>query len=479
MNRRRFLHAAAAGTAIVAGGGIPALSSCGDAPTGPTGASRTPLPAGTTMGGAGMLIAAPGSASIETGRSVPAWLYNGALPGPTIRMRRGEGASLRLVNQLPDPTIVHWHGLVVPDDADGHPRDTIAPGSSYQYDFPIVQRAGTFWYHPHAHHSTAGQVQRGLAGFFIIEDDEESALHLPQGEHEVLLLLQDRDENAALSYTYAPSAADLTSGILRNVPFGNGVQRPTLAVDGGCYRLRILNASHSRIYRLALDTGTPLTVIGNDGGLLPSAIESESVYLGVGERLDLLVDFSQLRAGNRVMLQSLPFMLAGDLAVRYPQGIALDLLEFVGTGEAGPISPPLPPTLSSVVDLSPTVPGERTFVFTSGAGDAHQINGLSFAMDRVDERIPLGQVERWIFQNDSTLPHPVHLHGTHFQVVARSDGRNRVYPYERGWKDTVLVMPAESVEVLVQFTTYRGLYLLHCHNLQHEDAGMMLNVEVF
>ncbi|MEO8227457.1 MAG: multicopper oxidase domain-containing protein, partial [Gemmatimonadota bacterium] len=108
----------------------------------------------------------------------------------------------------------------------------------------------------------------------------------------------------------------------------------------------------------------------------------------------------------------------------------------------------------------------------------HRINGLSFDMDRVDVQVPFGQVERWTFRNESVHPHPVHMHGTHFQVMTRLGGRGTVYPYERGWKDTVLVMPLETVEVLIQFNAYRGLFLLHCHNLEHEDLGMMLNVEV-
>ena len=154
----------------------------------------------------------------------------------------------------------------------------------------------------------------------------------------------------------------------------------------------------------------------------------------------------------------------------------MDLLELVRTGDGGANDPPLPAVLSSVPGLGPAV-AEREFVFRS-TEDMHQINGRSFEMNRVDEQIPFGQVEQWVFSNDSTLPHPVHLHGSHFQVVSRSGGRNLVLPYEAGWKDTVLVMPLETVGVLVRFDRYRGIYLLHCHNLQHEDMGMMLNVEV-
>jgi FtsP/CotA-like multicopper oxidase with cupredoxin domain len=482
LTRRRFLHVAAAGAAAVASGGIAALSSCDNPATGPDSGDsiRSPLAMPATLSAvAASLVAAPRAARIGGLQSSSTWLFNGLLPGPTILARQGDQAHIHLLNHLPEPSIVHWHGVLVPEQADGHPRYAIDPGASLDYDFPIVQRAGTFWYHPHAHHLTAGQIHRGLAGFFIIGDDEEDALRLPAGPREILLLLQDRQGNAAAAFSYDPTTADLRSGMLRDVPFGNGTRLPTLQVSGQRYRFRVLNASHARVYRLGLDNGAGLSVIGNDGGLLPSPTEVESVFLGVGERIDFLVDFAAFPIGTRIMLKSLPFSLPLTSGDRYPQGLEMDLLELVRTGGSGASDPPLPSILSNVARLSPTGAADREFVFRStDQGDMHQINGRTFDMNRVDEQIPLGQVERWRFFNDSALPHPVHLHGTHFQVESRSGGRNLVFPYEAGWKDTVLVMPLETVAVLVRFDRYRGIFPLHCHNLQHEDMGMMLNVEV-
>ena len=479
LSRRRFLHIAAAGAAALAGGSVAALSSC-DPATGPGNGERIRSPLvmpATLSAAAASLAAAPGTASIADHESSSAWLFNGLLPGPTIRARQGEQAHIHLLNHLPEPTIVHWHGVLVPALADGHPRYAIDPEASLDYEFPIVQRAGTFWYHPHAHHLTAGQIHRGLAGFFIIADEEEDALGLPSGPREILLLLQDREASSAAAFNYAPTSADLHTGMLRDVPFGNGVRLPTLEVSGQRYRFRVLNASQARVYLLALDNGASLSVIGNDGGLLPSATEVESVFLGVGERIDFLIDFAACPAGTRIMLKSLPFSLPSGPDGQYPQGLEMNLLELVCTGGGGANDPPLPAVLSSVPRLAAAGAPEREFVFRS-TEDMHLINGRSFEMNRVDEQIPLGQVERWLFSNDSALPHPVHLHGSHFQVVSRSGGRNQVFPYEAGWKDTVLVMPLETVGVLVQFDRYRGIYPLHCHNLQHEDMGMMLNVEV-
>ena len=481
LSRRRFLHLTAAGAAALASGSVTALSSCDDSPTSPEDGERArpPLPVPAMLAAAAAsLVAATGTARVA-GHESPAWLFNRLLPGPTIVARHGEQAHIRLSNRLPDPTIVHWHGVLVPAHADGHPRYAIGPGASFDYEFPIVQRAGTFWYHPHAHHRTAGQIHRGLAGFFLIGDNEEDALQLPSGPREILLLLQDREGEAPAAFSYAPTTADLQSGMLREVPFGNGVRRPALQVSGQRYRFRVLNASQARVFLLGLDSGARLSVIGNDGGLLPSAVEVESVFLGVGERIDFLIDFAAYPAGTRIMLKSLRFALPVAADDRFPQGLEMDLLELVRTAAAGPSEPPLPAVLSTVPRLIPAGAPDRTFVFRSTDQEhMHQINGLAFDMNRVDEQIPLDQVERWLFTNDSALPHPVHLHGTHFQVESRSGGRNQVFSYEAGWKDTVLVMPLETVAVLVQFDRYRGIFPLHCHNLQHEDMGMMLNVEV-
>ncbi|HEY0673859.1 MAG TPA: multicopper oxidase domain-containing protein [Longimicrobiales bacterium] len=482
LDRRSFLRLAASGLAAGAAGASITLVSCDDTPVdvgrhdGRRAALRPPpdMPVGSAT-----LIAAPGASSIGSTELYAAWLFNGQLPGTTLRARRGDDARIRLLNQLPEETIVHWHGLIVPELADGHPRNAIQPGAHYDYAFPIIQRAGTYWYHTHAHHRTAGQIQRGLAGFFIVSDEQEDALDLPRGEREVLLMLQDRSSDAANPFDYAPSGTDHLTGLLGDTPFGNGIRLPRLDVSANRYRLRVLNASHARVYRLALSNDLPLIIVGNDGGLLSAPVECSSVFLGVGERVDMLIDLAPLAVGQSIMLSSLPFdtPTAGE---RFPQGMPLDLLELVIAQPSDGRDGMVPAMLSN-----PGVPDEgavaatRDFVLSSRSNGAdHLINGMPFDMTRVDERIELGVTERWRFHNDSSLPHPVHLHGTPFRIMARSGGRNVVYPYEAGWKDTTLVMPLETVEVLVRFENYRGVFPLHCHNLQHEDMGMMMNVEV-
>jgi len=160
------------------------------------------------------------------------------------------------------------------------------------------------------------------------------------------------------------------------------------------------------------------------------------------------------------------------------QGAAMDLVEFVVVDSRVETAPDLPPRLSTIprrhVDAQTP---RRTFRFNSMMMN-HTINGRQFDMERVDERIPLGQTEIWTLINESALPHPVHIHAGQFQVLSRDGGRGRVMPWEAGLKDTVLLFPGERVELAVGFDDHPGVFLLHCHNLEHEDMGMMLNFEV-
>lgn len=473
MTRRRFVETVAA-----LAGTLPILGSCfheAVLPRAPAGMRLLPRPA--EAGPGGVLRAAGGMPGAATGAS-GAWTLNGALPSPTIRVRRGERFTCRFENGLPEPSILHWHGMLVPPEADGHPRYAVGPGAAYAYAFQVNQRAGTHWYHPHAHHRTAAQIHHGIAGFLIVSDEDEDRLQLPQGEQEILLMLQDRDASPAAAYVYAPTAVDLREGHLRGTAYGNGVPAPGLELPPGRYRLRILNASQARVYRLALSHGLPLVIIGNDGGLLPSAVSVDSAYLGIGERLDCLIDLGAIPDRDDLVLRSLPFSDVPSGLGAHPQGIPMDLLTIRRHGKVPMREGTLPLELSRVESLG-TPAMTRIFTFSSAGGEAaHWIAGRHFEMDRIDVHVPLGQVERWEFINDSDIPHPVHVHGCHFQVVERRGGRGQVYPYEGGWKDTVLVMPWETVAVHIRFDAHPGLFLMHCHNLQHEDQGMMLNIEV-
>ena len=235
--------------------------------------------------------------------------------GPIIRTRTGQKVRIRFTNDIADKTIVHWHGLHVPADMDGHPRLVIPSGETYVYEFEVRNRAGTYWYHPHPHGMTGPQVYGGLAGLFLVSDDEEKAAGLPAGEYDIPLVIQDRafDNRNQLIYLSGHRMEQMT-GFLGDWILVNGHPDFILPVATRAYRLRLLNGSNSRIYKLAWQDGSPLTVIGTDGGLLETPVQRGYVMLGPGERIELWVDFSRYPVGSETALISLPFdggMLGG------------------------------------------------------------------------------------------------------------------------------------------------------------------------
>ena len=363
------------------------------------------------------------------------------------------------MNQLDEPTITHWHGLVVNFPNDGGPLLAIGPGQSYDYNFQIKQRAGLNFYHPHPHMLTGKQVCLGLAGAFVIRDAEEDALNLPAAPYEVPLVIRDASFDNQGNLAYNPT----TSGFNGKFPLVNGTLKPQLKVDRGVYRFRVLNGANARVFRLALSNNALFTVIGNDGGLLRAPVKVSPIELGMGERLDLLVDFSALAAGQTVTLRC--------LAARW------DLVQFVGTGAPG-VSYSPPATLSTIATLVGPSQPTRTFTFDGMS----RINGLEYDMYRIDFRVPFGVTERWRFKTGGNAPHPVHVHGASFQVVGRTGGRAKLFPWEAGWKDTVFLSDKETVDVLIRFDGYRGeydgQYVMHCHQLEHEGMGMMTNFKV-
>jgi blue copper oxidase len=473
LNRRDFMRVALSTGGVALGA---TLAACSDdphaghaSPTGPAEAkggprARNPLRIPDVVSPAGLtLVCQPGTAALGGGASTSAWMYNGQFPGPTLQIRRGSSAGIQLVNNLPQETITHWHGMLVDHENDGHPHSARPPGGSYAYAFAVDQRACLNWYHPHPHGRTGEQVYRGLAGAFIVRDGWDTgaagnALGLPFGRYEVPLLLRDAtfDSSGNLSFS------SKSSGFFGKTPLVNGTLDPVLEVDRAVYRLRILNGCNARVLRLALSSGEAMVLIGNDGGLLRGpAISVPEITVSPGERLDVLVDLRSLEAGRTVMLRCL--------------STGWDFLQFAGTGAAaGPGEGTIPEgQLSWTPPLADPVV-TRHFSFDGMT----RINGRVYDMERIDFQVPFGQTERWVFRTNGNGPHPVHVHGAYFQVESRSGGRGRRFPWERGWKDTVLVNDKETVEVLIRFTAHRGLYVIHCHQLAHEDNGMMANFEV-
>ena len=463
VNRRLLLQGAVGAGGLVALGGLGAARSMVSAAAPPVKGSLNklfiPLPAHATT----ELTAAPGLTDLGGGSMGRALLYNGHLPGPTFVVPKGQLVSVPFTNGLDAPTTVHWHGLIVPTAADGQPHDAIVPKSSYLYQFTVNQRAGMSWYHPHPHLATASQVAYGLAGGFIIRDDVEDALNLPSDPYEVPLVIRDANVDKAGNLSYNGKA----SGFTGSIPLVNGTRDAQLEVDQTWYRFRILIGSNSRLFNLTLSSGA-FRLIGNDGGLLPTAVDVAAIELSPGERVDVLVDCTGIGAGETVNLVDTNsgwtlLRLTGTGALNAPTSVG----RIPADGDALCVDIP---TLVAPADVT-----RRTFSFDGMT----RINGLVYDMDRISFEVPENTVEEWVFRTNGNAPHPVHIHGASFQVVSRTGGRRTLFEWEAGWKDTVLLHDRETVTVRIRFDGgHRGRYLMHCHKLEHEDAGMMLNFMV-
>ncbi len=436
-------------------------------------AGGNPLRLPSTIKG-GIISAAVGAESVWADRMTSVWTLGGSYPAPTIRLKRGDRFQATLINSLEGPTNIHWHGLFVPPDMDGHPMDVVAPGASKNYDFVVDQRAGIYWYHPHPDMETGRQVFMGMAGFFIVEDDEERKLGLPNGEYEVPLVIQDRRERSDRVFDYTLMMPDMMAGLLGDTILANGTAQAELEVASTLYRFRLLNGSNARVYKLALSDGAMMHVIGTDGGLLDQAYPVKSFFLAPGERVDVLLDLSSYKVGDTVRLLAENFDGAIDWTM---QGWGGDILTIKVARAGTPMG--VPTTLVPLERLDPaTAVTTRRFelkmIIPMPVTGMHTINGRVFEGERIDETVMAGDVEIWEFVNTSDEPHPVHIHNAMFQIIDR-DGKAPDSPKDFGWKDTVIAWGGQTVRVVVRFGSHDGVYIMHCHNLEHEDDGMMMN----
>lgn len=520
INRRSLL--AGGGITLAAGIiGLPALAGWrGQTSTGTSLTSRIPLPEpfvwplrippvlspvrSTANADHYEIIQRIDRAELIPGWESEVWTYGGSFPGPTILSERNRRVIVSHNNELPVPTVVHLHGGVTPPEHDGYPTDLLVPDedwlhrqsrshdhedhggneriSTRVYEYPNEQRAATLWYHDHRMDFTAPAVWKGLAGLHLITDEEERALDLPDGNRDVPLAIMDRvfDQDGQLFYpsvdptlTHTPGVTPPhEAGVLGDVILVNGRSWPYHAVDTALYRFRILNASNARRYRLKFevegnDEDLPITQIGADQGLLPRAITHDHLTLASAERFDVLVDFRGLEPGSHVRLVNELGEGLTRLVMRF------DVIRSVYDGRA------IPERLSTSFEHLREEDAIRTrrMVFRSeaiGGGHGWATNGQPFSPDTTHATIPLGATEIWELTAD--LHHPVHLHLAPFQVLGR--GTSGPGQFDHGWKDTIDLRPAERARIIVRFDGYRGRYVFHCHNLEHEDMMMMANFDV-
>ena len=403
---------------------------------------------------------------ILPGLTTEIWAYNGRTPGSTILQRQDRQSIVRFINNLDTPTSVHLHGMASLPQYDGYPEDLIAPGYYKDYIYPN-SRAATLWYHDHAIHNTARNVYMGLAGMYIVQDKLELDLPLPKGKYDVPLIIQDKifASNGSLIFDH-----DNHNGLMGDVILVNGTPWPKMEVTKRKYRFRVLNASTSRAYKLALSNGDDLIVIGSDGGLLGAPVRTKDLRLGMAERYEFIIDFSKYDIGTKIILQNLGLRNNKDYDGT-SQVMRFDVVtqEFDESSIPDTLRPFSPILRSAAVR-------ERRWTFEH-RDDMWKINGNTWNKNRVDANPGLEEIEIWNFiTNGRDWFHPVHVHLVDFQILERN--RQPPLPYERGWKDVVYSGEDDNIQVIAQFKPHRGKYIIHCHNTVHEDHDMMTQFQV-
>ncbi len=473
------------------------------------------------------------------------WGYDGILPGPTFVERYGVPVVVRISNELPanamgygSPEITtHLHNLHCGSESDGFTGDyysatkfgptLTAPGGYKDHHYPNCyagyddtryhatngdprEALGTLWYHDHRLDFTSPNVYRGLAGFYLLFDDIDSgdendpnrydpsrnppdltrrALCLPSGvgKYDIPLLFSDKQFDSSGYLVFDQFA---TKGILGNKFCVNGKIQPKLAVERRKYRFRLLDGGPSRFYEFYLvkdGLNQSFTYIANDGNLLPAPLTTSKVQLGVAERADIVIDFSQYAMGTKLYLVNRLVQVDGrgpedaTVNIRGADGLlttaGTQIMRFdVGDLPAKPDMSQVPAKLRELplINLSEVVK-TRTFRFDK-LNEVWTVNGKIFDVDSPVASPRRGTAEIWVLRGNGNWHHPVHIHFEEGRILTRN-GRQPP-PHEQGRKDVYVLEPGEEVRVFIRFRDFLGKYMMHCHNLTHEDHAMMIRFDI-
>jgi FtsP/CotA-like multicopper oxidase with cupredoxin domain len=427
------------------------------------------------------------------GTQTEIWGYNGITPGPTIRQstnpQQPRRSVVRVINQLgqdtanaPINTVMHLHGMSSLPQYDGYTTDYVPPAHYKNYVY-TNDRVATLWYHDHTMDLTARNVAMGMLGLYIVDDnDTQKNSSLPTGDYDIPLIIQAK--------RFAQNGDILLNTSNRQDAYGelllvNGVPLPRLEVANRKYRFRILNASATRHLLLALSQNSTalspnetLTVIGSDSGLLSQPVNlttpDAALPVAIAERYEVIIDFSQYAIGQQVYLHNI--IQGNDFsgtvrsdAVFYPF-IRFDVVHEANDDAA------IPEQLVTIEPLpihtnTPT----RTFTFGRNSNGKWTINDQVWDQNRIDANPKLGDIEIWTFINlDRGRVHPVHLHSVDAQLLDRNGAPPQ--GFERGWKDVFILGEQETIRVAIRFrgeSEFNGRFMMHCHQLVHEDNGMM------
>lgn len=413
--------------------------------------------------------------------------FNGGYLGPTIRASTGDKIRMNVTNNLDTATTVHWHGMHLPPAMDGGPHQVINAGANWQPYWTIENEASTMWYHSHLMGKTGEQVYQGMAGMFIVDDQNSSSLNLPRdyGVDDLPIIVQDRKFDQNNQLVYQPENSDILghTGMLGDKILVNGTYAPYANVPAKQIRLRVLNGSNARRYDFGFSDNRQFYQIASDGGLLASPVARTRMTLAPGERAEIVVDLT----GVTKPVTLISYALHEDVTVlRFVRNLlranrdenqVFKIMELRPQATAA-ISTPLPQKLNTIEKLTPDMAVKtREFILDPGS---QTINGKKMDAKRVDEVVHSGDVEIWEVSNRSGTYHPFHIHAVQFQILSREDGivgpRKPPEPYEQGWKDTVLIPNGQTVRLIMRFPEFsdpHNPYMYHCHILEHEDMGMM------
>jgi FtsP/CotA-like multicopper oxidase with cupredoxin domain len=418
------------------------------------------------------------------------WLYNGSTPGPEVRVKQGERVRVHFINELDEPTSIHWHGIRIDnamDGVSGLTQEPVPPSGTFDYDF-VAPDAGTFWYH--AHNKSWSQVARGLYGPLIVEESDPAF----DSNHDLTLMIDDwrLGNDGALHLDSMGAFMDWShGGRLGNWLTVNGTSQPEFKLNADeNYRLRLINASNARMIQIS-PVAINALVLGYDGFVFEGPAEPDNEYLSLApaQRVDLLVNRP---SGGKAELND-----AGDFALQELSGQeALSLAKFSfsnskTTGQQSDIK--LIPNRIKAPDLGNAV--DVPLIMTGGAmgrmgtvsyqgkplgradvmrtKQAWAFNGVANLADEPLFRVERGQTVVLKTGNKTGWIHGMHVHGHHFKILSR---QREELPANH-WRDTFIIDGDETVEIAF-VADNPGKWLLHCHMLEHAAAGMQTWFEV-
>ena len=418
-------------------------------------------------------------------QTITGGINNSQFWGPTIFVNKGDTVHMNVLNKLNDSTTIHWHGMHLPAVMDGGPHQVIPPGTLWQPYWKVTNNAATYWYHPHLHEMTLEHLSKGIGGFIIVKDAEESALALPRtyGIDDIPLMLTSRRYNNANQF------------VVQNVAYGdyllvNGTRDPEITLPKQIVRLRILNAEIERAYNFGFSDNRKFYIIANDGGLLDKPVQVSKLLVAVGERYEILVDLSNDNVGSSINLMSYnanqPFGFpGGEPAAQGNFGSLLNNKDFnclrinIGQSTNSPITS-IPTSLISNQFINTSDATVSRSINVKGGVPGNPIpfnfNDKVFDINRIDNTVNLNAIEKWTITNSNVFGHTFHIHDVQFKLVARNGNTNAVGLHEQGWKDVLYLPRNENATFIAKFDDYADPihpFMYHCHFSNHEDDGMM------